>query len=67
MLVGKNVAGDGRRPEHIEVVNFAEQVLHFFEVVTPGLVFGGKKILDDVAEALDADAKAVKCGLRAVA
>ena len=67
IFIGKNMAGDGCGPEHIEVVNFAEQVLHFFEVVAPSLVLGGKEILDDVAEALDADAEGVECDLGAVA
>ena len=65
--VRKNVAGDGSGPEHVEVVNFAEQVLQFFKVVAPGFVLGGKKILDDVAEAFDADAQAVECDLGAIA
>src|ERR1700689_4988162 len=64
--VRKNMAGDGRGPEYVEVMDLAEQVLHFFEVVAPGLVFRGQEILDDVAEALDADAEAVKGSLGAV-
>src|SRR5580704_5769032 len=64
--IGKNVAGDSRSPEHVEVVNFPEQVLNFFQVVAPGLVLDRKKILDDVAEALDADAQAVECDLRTI-
>ncbi len=48
-------------------MNLAQQVLHFFEVVAPGFVLGGKKVLDDVAEALEADAERVECDLGAVA
>ena len=48
-------------------MDFPEQVLDLLEVVAPALVFHGKKVLDAVAESLDDDAKAMECGLRAVA
>ena len=57
--VRKDVALDGSVPENVEVVDFAEQVLNFLEVVAPGFVLFGKEIFDDVAEALDADAQSV--------
>jgi hypothetical protein len=60
---------DGLRgvPEDIEVMDFAEEVLKFFEVVAPAGVLLGEKIFDGVAEALDADAELVKRDLGAVA
>jgi predicted ArsR family transcriptional regulator len=48
-------------------VNLTEPVLHLFEVIAPSPVFDGKKILYDVAEALDANAQAVERHLGAVA
>jgi len=61
------MAGNRGRPEHIKVVDFAEQILHFFEIVAPCFVLDGKKVLHYVAQALDADAQSVKRGLGAVA
>src|ERR1700676_387707 len=67
VIVGKNVTGNSCRPEYVKVVHFAEQVLYFFQVIAPSVVLYGKKVIHDVAEALDADAKTVKRGLRTVA
>src|SRR5437879_13035091 len=67
VCIWKGVALDGGVPENIEVVDFAEQVLNFLEVIAPGCVLFGKEIFDDVAKALDADAQGVQCYLRAVA
>ena len=52
----------GGGPEHIEIVDLAEQVLHVLEIVAPGGVLFGQEILDNVAEALDSDTKPVKSG-----
>ena len=67
MFVGEDVAGKRGRPQHVEIVYFAEQVLHVLQVVAPGFVFVGKEIFDDVAKAFDADAQGVKRNLRAIA
>src|SRR5258708_33098151 len=48
-------------------MHFAEQVLHLLQIVAPQLVLGGKKILDDVAKAFDANAQGMKRDLRPVA
>jgi hypothetical protein len=61
------VATQRRRPQHIEIVHFAEQVLHVLQVVAPEFVLDGQKILDDVTEAFDADAQRVQRDLRPVA
>src|SRR5580658_3781352 len=63
----KYLACQCRRPKHIQVVDFAQQILHRLQVVAPGLVLLGQEILDDVAKAFDADAQAVKRNLGAVA
>ena len=55
------------RPQHVKIVDFAEQVLHVLQALAPGLVLVGKEILDDVAKAFDADAQSVKCNLRTIA
>src|SRR5207245_480616 len=54
-------------PQHIEIVDLAQQVLHVLQIVAPGFVLNGQEIFDDVAEALDADAQRVEADLRAVA
>ena len=66
-FVGEDVAGKLSRPEHIEVVDFAQQILHVFQVVAPGFVFLRKEIFDDVAKAFDADAQGMQRNLRAIA
>ena len=61
------MAGKRGRPQDVEVVNLAEQILHVLEVVAPGLVFLRKEIFDDVTKTFDADAQGMKCNLRAIA
>src|SRR5580693_7787512 len=56
IVIRENMAGGRCGPEHVEVMDLAQHVLHFFEVVAPGFVFGRQEVLDDVAKALDADA-----------
>src|SRR5580692_1296824 len=67
MLIGKHLARDGRGPEHVEVMDLAQQVLDFFQVVSPRFVLDGQKIFHNIAEAFDADAETVECNLGAVA
>src|SRR5208337_144024 len=66
MGVGENLAGDCGRPKDIEVMDLAEQILHFLEVVAPGVMLDWEKIFHDVAEALNADAQTVERGPGAV-
>ena len=54
-------------PQHVQIVHFAEQILHMLQVVAPGLVLHGQKILDDIAKALDADPQSMKRHLGPVA
>jgi hypothetical protein len=54
--VRENAGAQGGGPEHVEIVDFAENILHVLEIVAPGGVLLGQEILHDVAEALDADA-----------
>lgn len=63
----KYLACKRRRPKHIQVVDFAKQILHRLQVVAPGLVLLGQEILHDVAQTFDADAQGVKRNLGAVA
>ena len=66
-IVRKNVAGKRRCPQHIEIVHFAQQILHMLQIVAPGFVLFREKILDDIAKALNPDAKCVQRNLRAIA
>src|SRR5579872_3713638 len=63
-FVRKDMAGVCSRPQHVKIMDFAEKVLQMFQVVRPSFVFGGKEILDDVAEPLDPDSKGMQgyCG-----
>ena len=54
-------------PQHVEIVYLAQQVLHVLQVVAPGLVLLGEKILDDVPEPFDPDPQSVERNLRSVA
>jgi hypothetical protein len=65
--IGKNLARNGRGPQHVEIVNFTEQILDFFEIIAPSLVLDGKKILYDITEAFDSYPQAVERDLGAVA
>ena len=66
MWIGKNMTRDGGGPEHVEIVNFTEQVLDLFEVIAPSLVLNREKVFYDVTEALDADSQTVESQLRSV-
>ena len=66
-FVGKYTAGERGGPQHIEVMHFAEQVLHVLQIVAPQLVLGGKEIFDNVAKAFDANAQGMERDLRPVA
>src|ERR1700691_6207200 len=48
-------------------MDFPEHVLDFFKIIAPSPVLDRKKILHNIAEALDADAETVKRGLGTVA
>ena len=52
-------------PEHVKIVDFSQQILEVFKIFDPGIVQVGKKVLDNVAEALDGDAQVVQGHLAA--
>src|ERR1700731_3174777 len=58
-LVWKDLARRRSRPQHVQVMHFAEQILQVFEIVTPGQMQFGQKIFDRVAKILHADAQYV--------
>ena len=55
-----------RRLQHIEIMDLAESVLQFAQVLGPLFVALRKEILARVAKALDADSQLVIADLRAV-
>jgi hypothetical protein len=64
--IGKNMTGNSRGPKHVEIVDFAEQVLDMLQIIAPCFVLDGEKILDDIAEALDSDAEGMERYLGAI-
>src|ERR1700685_22401 len=65
--IGKYVAGKSRCPEHIEIVDFSERTLNFFQIFAPRFVLGWEKVFDNVTKAFDGDPQRVQGDLRAVA
>src|ERR1700736_4203531 len=62
-LIGEDLAGRRSRPQHVQVMHFAEQILQVFQIVTPGQMQFGQKIFDSVAKTLYADAQSVESRL----
>ena len=62
-LIRKDLAGRRSRPQHVQVMHFAEQILQIFQIVTPGQMQFGQKIFDSVAKTLYADAQSVESRL----
>ncbi len=54
---------DRRIPQHIQIVDFAQEILQVFQVSAPGGVFAREKVFHRIAQALDADAQFVEGGL----
>ena len=66
-FIRKYVTGKRRRPQDIEVVYLAKQVLRVLEIVLPQFVLHGKKIFDDIAKAFYSNAERVQGDARPVA
>src|SRR6266851_5141325 len=62
-LIGKDLAGRRSRPQHVQVMHFAEQILQILQIVTPGQMQFGQKIFDSVAKTLYTDAQSVESRL----
>src|SRR4029077_13251477 len=63
----KCIDSQSRCPEHIEVVNFAQEILQLLEVFAPGRMVRGKKVLHDIAKTFQPNTQAMKGHLGAIA
>src|SRR5258708_28912770 len=63
-LIRKDLAGRRSRPQHVQVMHFAEQILQIFQVVTPCQMQFGQKIFDSVAKTLYTHAQSLATRLR---
>ena len=59
-LVRKHVTRKSRRPQHVNVMHLAEQILHVFEIAAPGFMLDRQEIFHDIAKALNPNAQRVE-------
>src|SRR5579864_5537643 len=62
-LICENVMGLCGRPEHVEIMYIAQQVLQMLQIIGPSLMLSGQKVFDDIPEPFDADAQGVESDL----
>ncbi len=64
---GEAAGLQGRGPQNVQVVDLPQNILQLFQVFAPVLIVQGQKVLDDVAESLDANAKRMQRDFASIA